>query len=291
MFTSEEMMPIIEQSLQWHFDVAQFWAVATNGKHKSFPRFQAKYVIKKHFGLFVQITIAYLLLVLATLLLMRNRKRFKLQYPLMVWNFALSIFSFYGSYVMLSAMVKTIRALGLYACACNEFSKMSPAAEHWLFLTVLLKALEFGNTFFLVLRKKPLSFLHVYHHVLAFLFLAHVYQTTSSLIRCIVIVNLLFNGFMYAYYFIRSMKIKLSIKAKALATSVYFVQLSLYSICFVTIYLANRRYSCDTPKLLLYTASGICFSYFVLFMFFFAKKYLRDDVLFLYRKLKTMKLD
>ena len=45
-------------------------------------------------------------------------------------------------------------------CGCEALSTLPSQAEYWLFLTVLSKALEFVDTIFLVLRKKPLIFLH-----------------------------------------------------------------------------------------------------------------------------------
>lgn len=57
----------------------------------------------------------------------------------------------------------TIFNRGFYQSICYSMDTTSPTA-HWYLFFAVSKFAELGDTIFLVLRKRPLTFLHCYHH-------------------------------------------------------------------------------------------------------------------------------
>ncbi|CAP37155.1 Protein CBR-ELO-7 [Caenorhabditis briggsae] len=267
---------MIADVFKWKFDANELWSLLAN-RDEIFPHIRGRKFIHEHFGLFVQMTIAYVIVIFSIKRCMRDREPFKLTNALRFWNFFLSVFSIYGSWAMFPFMVEQIRRFGLYGCGCEALSTLPSQAEYWLFLTVLSKALEFVDTFFLVLRKKPLIFLHWYHHVATFLFFCVTYPTPSSQIRVGAIVNLFVHAFMYPYYFIRSMNIKLPAKISMAVTVLQLTQFVcfIYGCTLMYYSLATNQYTCDTPMFALNSTFGLSLSYFVLFANFFHKSYLQ----------------
>lgn len=93
-----------------------------------------------------------------------------LRWPLVIHNYILCLFSL-ALVVGIGYRVVTIYtscAHGLYAvyCGCSEAPELSKAMTFWAYLFYLSKYYELFDTVFLVLRKRPLTFLHVYHHAI-----------------------------------------------------------------------------------------------------------------------------
>merc|ERR1712139_66501 len=59
-----------------------------------------------------------------------------------------------------------------------------------------------GDTFFIVVRKKPLVFLHWYHHITVLLFCWHSYVTESPSGIYFTAMNYAVHFIMYGYYFL-----------------------------------------------------------------------------------------
>lgn len=113
---------------------------------------------------------------------MKDRKPLGLRYPLIAWNAALSLFSFVGFLRTAPHLMYYMYANGFYASACTpaEPSFGHGAVGLWTMLFVFSKIPELGDTAFVVLRKKPLIFLHWYHHVTVLLYCWHSYKSRSS---------------------------------------------------------------------------------------------------------------
>lgn len=124
------------------------------------------------------ITTAYLFVIYSIKLFMRRREAFDLSGIAAVHNFALSAFSllvFAGCVYSLAAF---LRAGGSFdSLFCEGFdpsstsslgsarkSQNSGALFFWCYIFYLSKYYDFVDTLLLVLRKKPLGFLHMYHH-------------------------------------------------------------------------------------------------------------------------------
>jgi GNS1/SUR4 family len=87
--------------------------------------------------------------------------------PLIAWNFFLALFSFLGAVRTVPHLLYTLASHGMYTtmCAPAEPSYGNGPVGLWTCLFVFSKLPELIDTVFLVLRKKPVIFLHWYHHI------------------------------------------------------------------------------------------------------------------------------
>ncbi|CAM9763991.1 unnamed protein product, partial [Ectocarpus fasciculatus] len=94
-------------------------------------------------------------------------------------------------------------------CAKPTMWYGSGAVGMWTQAFVFSKIPELGDTIFVVLRKKPLIFLHWYHHVTVLLYCWHSYfeQTTYGLY--FISMNYTVHALMYLYYGLAGMRIRL----------------------------------------------------------------------------------
>ncbi len=92
-------------------------------------------------------------------------------------------------------VIKLIEIVGSY-CENDEFYT-DPYTGYWAWLYVISKALELFDTLFLVLRKRPLIFLHYYHHSVTFLFTQFVYPKEQAWLRWMATLNLMVHTVMY----------------------------------------------------------------------------------------------
>jgi len=72
--------------------------------------------------------------------------------------------------------------------------------EFWGLLFVLSKALELGDTVFIVLRKQPLIFLHWYHHTTVLCYTWYTYAASPSTSPTFGAMNYVVHSLMYSYY-------------------------------------------------------------------------------------------
>ncbi|KAL4076420.1 GNS1/SUR4 membrane protein [Scleroderma citrinum] len=148
----------------------------------------------------MSMTVTYLLVVLGTREIMKDRAPFKLTTLFRAHNLFLSVFSLILVVLLGEEVFSTWMKLGSYRVLCAE-EAFTPRIEFYLVMAYLSRYYEFVDTIFLVLRKKPLTFLHVYHHsatvVMAFT------QLNGRATACWVpaLLNLGVHAIMYYYYF------------------------------------------------------------------------------------------
>eukprot|EP00058_Branchiostoma_floridae_P003280 XP_002588768.1 hypothetical protein BRAFLDRAFT_125629 [Branchiostoma floridae] len=125
---------------------------------------------------------AYVLLVFGGRRLMRAREPFRLRLPLVLWNLAMALFSTVGALRYVPPLLHTVRHQGFLRSVCEQHYTR-PVTGLWSALYIFSKLVEFGDTSFIVLRKRPLIFLHWYHHVLTCIYswygLAHLVAPAS----------------------------------------------------------------------------------------------------------------
>lgn len=121
--------------------------------------------------------VAYVLMIVIGRRLMRDRKPFNLKTPLMLWNLSLSIFSFFGMVRALPYLLYMLEHHGYRETICGKPTSYyaDGATGFWAAAFMLSKLVELIDTLFIVLRKKPLIFLHWYHHVSVLLFTWYAY--------------------------------------------------------------------------------------------------------------------
>lgn len=114
------------------------------------------------------LTITYLLLIYMGTIYMRNRPAYSLKNVLQLYNFFLTLLSFY----MLVELLSAVWSAG-YRLQCQGLHEAGDAdirVAKVLWWYYFSKLIEFLDTIFIVLRKKnsQISFLHVYHHASMF---------------------------------------------------------------------------------------------------------------------------
>jgi elongation of very long chain fatty acids protein 6 len=141
---------------------------------------------------------------------MANREAWKWRKFLAVWNFSLSLFSWIGALRTAPQLYHNLTTMSLRdnLCVDPQISYGSGSSGLWVQLFVLSKFPELVDTFFIVIHKKPLIFLHWYHHITVLLYCWHSYVTTSPSGLFFVVMNYSVHAIMYGYYFLMAIKMK-----------------------------------------------------------------------------------
>lgn len=206
---------------------------------------------------------------------MKNRQPFDLRTLMGIWNFALAIFSFLGAFYTVPELVKTVFTDSFLSSVCDANCFNKPVAK-WIFWFNISKIFEFGDTIFIVLRKKPLIFLHYYHHITTMLYCWYANQV-SCLWNCtgwwFASINLVVHTIMYTYYGLASFGIYLP--GSILITTIQILQMIIGM--FIIIY---ARYFCphSNEYQIGFLFSFIMYlSYFILFARFFILRYIKSS--------------
>uniref|UniRef100_A0A1I7X097 Elongation of very long chain fatty acids protein n=1 Tax=Heterorhabditis bacteriophora TaxID=37862 RepID=A0A1I7X097_HETBA len=197
---------------------------------------------------------------------MENKKPFVLKTPLILWNGSLAIFSIMG--VMRFSEVDFIYSLvnhGWYNAICYSCHPNDVAA-FWSLLFAISKIVELGDTLFIVLRKKPLIFLHYYHHAAVLIYTVHSGAEHTAAGRAFISMNYLAHSCMYSYYAIVAYGIRMP--------RWIFLMLQLIPIRTTKISLFLLIYRCQQSMANLYLAFTIYITFAVLFFHFFYKTYI-----------------
>jgi len=165
---------------------------------------------RNHFAVPVACVVAYMAMIYFGTKWMAQRERFNLRMPLAYWNALLSLFSFAGA-------MRTVPEL-LYRLGSEPFSSTictapidswgSGATGFWVQMFIFSKIPELIDTVFIVARKRPLIFLHWYHHVTVLLYCWHSYATEAPQALYFVAMNYSVHAIMYGYYCLMALRMK-----------------------------------------------------------------------------------
>lgn len=209
---------------------------------------------------------------------MQNRPRFELRRTLMVWNSALAAFSIMGACRTIPEFYHVLRNHGLYHSICvPSFIEVDRVAGFWTYMFVLSKVPELGDTVFIVLRKKPLIFLHWYHHITVLLYTWFSFTEYTSSARWFVVMNYCVHSVMYSYYALVSMGKYPPRSISMLITAMQLTQMIVG--CCINVWAHNYMATappntCHISNINIKLSMAMYFSFFVLFAQFFYKAYL-----------------
>ena len=158
----------------------------------------------KNWCLSILFAAVYVLVIFTGKHYMENRPRFNLRPALLLWNTLLAIFSIFGAGRSLPEAVYMIQNHGWGFSICD-----SSYGGLWSCLFALSKVYELGDTAFIILRKRPLIFLHWYHHVTVLIYTWYSYAERLGPARWFIVVNYSIHAAMYSYYTMRAMQISL----------------------------------------------------------------------------------
>jgi elongation of very long chain fatty acids protein 6 len=136
------------------------------------PEALAKWT-EEHWSVAIIAVLAYGTLISYGPKYMMDKKAFELKFPLAIWNILLAVFSWIGALRTVPYLVHILMTKDYYGTVCthayDSWGSIDTTA-FWIMLMNFSKIVELGDTVFIVLRKKPLIFLHWYHHITVLLF-------------------------------------------------------------------------------------------------------------------------
>lgn len=149
----------------------------------------------------VSIVIAfYLISILSAREFMKDIPPFKLQTLFKIHNAFLSTGSLVLLLLIAEEVVSVRMNVGTYDSMCAP-SSWTDRLEFYYIINYYFKYYEFFDTLFLVLKKKPLTFLHVFHHASTALLGFVQLNGKLSPSWTVVSINLLVHVVMYYYYY------------------------------------------------------------------------------------------
>lgn len=214
--------------------------------------------------------------------IMENKDSFRWRASMATWNLFLSIFSFMCMIRVIPHLLHNI-ATGAprnILCVSPEETYGYGSTGLWITLFMFSKFVELFDTFFIIVHKKPLIFLHWWHHITVLLYswFAYVTRTPSSII--FMAVNSSVHTMMYGYYFLMTIKMKpkwmdpIFITLAQLAQMVVGIIVTGMSTYYY--YNSSDETPCSIDKSTLLPCFAMYGSYFFLFLQFFLKRYFKS---------------
>ncbi|KAK6020859.1 GNS1/SUR4 family protein [Ostertagia ostertagi] len=207
--------------------------------------------------------------------------------------------------MILQDFLQSLYKYGIYRSLCFSCHPHDVAA-FWSLLFAISKIVELGDTMFIVLRKKPLIFLHYYHHAAVLIYTVHSGAEHAAPGRAFIAMNFLAHSVMYTYYTFTAYGIRVPKWVSMGVTTIQTAQMLagvavsyiVYRIkpspicrksCYITVtlrlgtVLMKILSRCQQSMANLYLAFIIYVTFAVLFLQFFYKAYIAKS-----KKSKTL---
>lgn len=131
-----------------------------------------------------------------------------------------------------------------------------------------------GDTAFIILRKRPLIFVHWYHHstVLMFTFFGYYKKVPAG--GWFMTINFGVHAIMYTYYTLKACRINTPRILPILITSLQILQMVVGVLVSVIAYFWRQEDGCSMTENELFWSALLYTSYFILFANFFIQAYI-----------------
>ncbi|CAO1605887.1 Fatty acyl-CoA elongase/Polyunsaturated fatty acid specific elongation enzyme [Xanthoria calcicola] len=225
--------------------------------------------------------ITYYFVVLGGRELMKNRDPVKLNALFMVHNLYLTVASAIMLVLFIEQLVPTVWRRGVFFAICDHRGGWTRELVVLYYMNYLTKYIELVDTVFLVLKKKPLTFLHTYHHGATALLCYTQLIGLTAVSWVPITLNLLVHVVMYWYYFQSARGVR--IWWKEWITRLQIVQ---FVIDLGFVYYASYNYfsstyfpnlpiqgKCAGEEFAAFAGIGILSSYLLLFISFYLATY------------------
>ncbi|EJU02010.1 GNS1/SUR4 membrane protein [Dacryopinax primogenitus] len=168
---------------------------------------------------------------------------------------------------------------GFFSAICNT-TAWTPRMEFYYIVNYYIKYVELIDTVFLVLKKKPLAFLHVFHHAATALLCFTQLEGRTSVSWVVISINLAVHVLMYYYYYATAGGAKIWWKKYLTTFQIVQFVIDLFVVYFATYsYFAATRW--DAPSLGTCAGTegaalfgcGLLTSYLFLFISFYINTY------------------
>ncbi|KAJ2477529.1 Fatty acyl-CoA elongase/Polyunsaturated fatty acid specific elongation enzyme [Coemansia sp. RSA 2131] len=236
--------------------------------------------------------VVYLGIIFGIQFFMRSRKPLKLTRMAQIHNLGLTLISLVLLVLYVEELTPIISKGGLFHAVCAE-EAWTQRLEVLYYLNYLTKWIEFTDTVFLALKKKPLQFLHVYHHTLTMVLCFTQLNGNTSVSWVVITLNLFVHVVMYFYYFLASCRIYPWWKKYVTTLQITQFIIDLGFVYFCTYQLIASRYykflphcgTCAGTEEAAIFGCALLSSYLLLFIQFFQRTYSQKQAA--KRKLKT----
>ncbi|TFY80721.1 hypothetical protein EWM64_g3290 [Hericium alpestre] len=224
--------------------------------------------------------VGYLVVIFGIQAIMMNRSPLKLTLLFQVHNVILSAGSTLLLALMLEEILPKVWSHGVFYAICNP-AVWTERMEFYYMINYSFKYLELLDTIFLALKKKPLAFLHVFHHSATALLCYTQLNGRTSISWVVITLNLAVHVLMYYYYYATAGGAK--IWWKKYLTTMQIVQfiIDLFVVYFGTYSYFAASYwpnlpsvgSCAGTESAALFGCGLLTSYLFLFINFYVQTY------------------
>eukprot|EP00586_Coscinodiscus_wailesii_P016566 CAMPEP_0172499704 /NCGR_PEP_ID=MMETSP1066-20121228/129817_1 /TAXON_ID=671091 /ORGANISM="Coscinodiscus wailesii, Strain CCMP2513" /LENGTH=292 /DNA_ID=CAMNT_0013273591 /DNA_START=106 /DNA_END=984 /DNA_ORIENTATION=+ len=228
--------------------------------------------------------IVYAIAIYAGQKYMADRKPFQWRKAMALWNFLLCAYSFMALSRLAPHMFHNLYNDSLRNNLCmhpeNEYGRGS--SGFWIQTFVWSKFAELIDTVFIIAHKKPLIFLHWYHHMTVLVYCWDAYMSGAPAAIIFMCMNCAVHFIMYGYYFLMTIKLKPRwMNAKFVTVS----QITQMVVGVTTTVISGYYYAteddeqnpCHISKPNMISAFLMYGSYLFLFLHFFVNRYLMGN--------------
>jgi len=222
-------------------------------------------------------------LIVLKIFMSKTEKRFSLTYIAAIHNLILCIWSaimFVGIVISMADIISNDGFRGYY-CPSKNTQQIS-RAYYWVYIYYLSKFWELFDTVILVLKRRPLIFLHVYHHSVVIL-MVWLWLNSHLLFASIgMMLNTFIHVFMYYFYYRTALgKVVWWKKYITVTQIIQFICSFLVSVPFAYIaigYDSNSNFvpQCEGWNTFVFS-SCINLSFLMLFANFYSNRYTEES--------------
>jgi elongation of very long chain fatty acids protein 6 len=244
-----------------------------------FPGDVAEWIFEDYFDVMVYFEVLYVLVVFLGPKAMENREPFQLKPFIAAWNLFLSLFSICGTLGVGTLLMFLLEDRGMYETTCrfDRYFVYDGEFSFWLMAFLLSKIPEMVDTLFLVLTKKPIIFLHWYHHLTVAIFCWYAGLSLIPSGLWFASMNYAVHSVMYMYYFLCALGLRRLIRPIApLITGAQLLQMVVGTavVLYTFYYSYFTEEGCGVDRRTIRMGLGMYGSYFVLFAALFIHLYL-----------------
>merc|ERR1711981_1167537 len=258
---------------------------AVNGYKPQDFRFEQGVTAFSTFGVTAGTLLSYYIVIFGGREVMRNRPALQLNGLFKIHNFYLTAIS--GMLLLLFAeqLIPELVRNGVFHAICDHSGGWTDKLVVLYYLNYLTKYLELIDTVFLFLKKKPLTFLHTYHHGATALLCYTQLIGNTSVSWVPITLNLTVHVVMYWYYFQAARGVKIWWKKYITMLQIIQFVIDLFFVYFASYtYFANSYFpwapnygTCAGEEFAAFAGMGILSSYLLLFISFYFATYRKQS--------------